>query len=176
MARPRLTSLSGRAYASTLVGKLQNTVDAARNIATTMGVRPYLVRILHVRWTGPIRGAGTPTLLREVELLPVPKVENLDALDGELTSVGRVEMGTVRVTGISGHYTEEDLQGWTSDGAPPEPNEEVQWEIEFPRPDGPARKRRFSLESVPVWRPGKLSWEVELYAAQESRDRQGDLP
>lgn len=160
----------------TLAGRLVKVADRVRDLATRFGLRPYRVYIVRTRWTAGERGAGAEYVTQELELQPTPRVASLDSLAEVIQPVGIVEEGTLRVDEISGRYQEEHLRGYGSDGAPPEPDEQVFWEVEWVRQDGqPGERLRFTVRGKPAYEPGRLAWSVTLTRAQQARGRQGEL-
>ena len=153
---------------------LIDVVDCARDIASELGVRPYVVRIVRTRWSGGARGAGVEEVMSALDLLPTPKVSDLSGLAEVLQPVGLDEVGGVQVEEISGRFSEEELRFLSADGAAPEPQESVWWEIEFIRHDGkPGQRRRFALSGAPEYLPTRVQWRVRLTKAHEDRGRDG---
>lgn len=161
---------------STLAQKLIPIADNVRNLFTRFGMRPYKVRIVRVRWSGGKRGRGAPHVARSIDLLPTPLVEDLSALTEVLEPIGVDETGVVTVSEISGRFTDDQLRYLSDDGAPPGPDEEVFYEIEYPQPDGAGGDvvRRFTLRGAPDYKAGRFQWSVRLEKANEDRSRQGD--
>jgi hypothetical protein len=175
VARGPFTVLDPTRMRESLVSKLVPTADKVRDLATKFGLRPYIVRIVRLRWSGGTRGRGIPSVLSETAILPTPRVFDIASQQEVTTPVGLDEFGTITVGEISGEYTEEDLFGQDSAGEIPQ-DVSVFWEVEFPRPDGePARKRRFTISGAPEWRPGNLEWRVTLVRAREERTRKGEV-
>lgn len=64
------------------------------------------------RWSGARRGEGHETILYRVELLPTPRVQNLNAINMRSWSAGKLPEGSIRIDQIScGSYTEDQLRG-----------------------------------------------------------------
>jgi hypothetical protein len=157
-----------------LAQKLVPAVDKIRDIYTQLGARPYRVRILRTRSSGPRRGVGVEQVIHELELLPTPLVVDMQSLSEMLSPVGRYEQGVVQLQYVSGRYTEEILLGVGPNGGQVAPNETVYYEIEFFRRDGsPSEKRRFVVDAVPYYNALKFQWFVNLVAASERRARDG---
>jgi hypothetical protein len=161
---------------NTLTAKLTRTVDKIRDLHTVFGRRPYVVRIIRSKWSGPKRGRGTEIFVSESCLSPTPLVSDLSSLQEVLTPIGFNEMGAVQVSEISGRYSEEFLLGVDSDGNQLNPNESFFWEIEYPRRDGkPSQKRRFHVQSTPTYSAARFQWSVSLNAVDQDRARNGEL-
>lgn len=155
--------------------RLVNVVDRTRDINTRLGFRPYRVRIIRTRCSGPRRGMGPEAVIDEMELLPTPMVVDLKSLSEVVTSIGVNDEGTVQLQYISGRYTEEQLIGVGPDGSDVAPNETVYYEIEFFRRDGrPSEKRRFVRDSVPDYSASGVQWTVNLVNALKNRSRDGE--
>jgi hypothetical protein len=157
-----------------LAQKLIRPVDRIRDIATRLGARPYVVRLVRTRWSGSRRGEGMESLLTAEEILPTPKVIDLNTLSEVVTAVGPTELGLVQLQQVSGRYTEDYLTGVDPAGNPPAATDDSYYEIEFFRPDGqPAGKHRFALASTPFYAAARVQWVVTLDAQVEKRRRDG---
>lgn len=151
------------------------TIDSARDIKVQLGLRPYRVRIVVTRFSGPRRGMGVETVVREEEILPVPHVMDMGALEQQATPIGTNDQGSIAIEEISGRYGEDLLSGVGADGSPVAPNECVYWEVEFFRRDGrPAERRRFQLQGVPGYDADRFQWRVLLTSAIKNRARSGE--
>lgn len=160
--------------AKTLAQRFVPLADQLRDLLTKFGLRPYKVKIVRVHWSGGERGEGTLTVVSEASILPTPRMQDLNSLTEIVHAVGLEEVGMVRVDEISGRFTEDDLMGRDADGVIPS-DDEVFYEIEFPRLDGrSSTKRRFYPRSPPQYFAGKLQWSINLEKAHEDRLRNGD--
>jgi hypothetical protein len=109
------------------------------------------------------------------DILPTPLVQDLSTLTEIVQPVGLDEVGSILVSEVSGRFTDEELRFAAPDGSPPGPDEEVFYEIEFPRPDGkPGDRRRFYLRAAPFYDSTSFTWRLRLEKAHEDRDRRGD--
>lgn len=159
----------------TLARRFIPLADKLRDMMTKFGLRPYKVRIMRVKWSGGVRGQGTPTIVQETHILPTPLISDLTSLQEIVQPVGLDEIGSIQLSEVSGTFTEDVLMGRGTDGAPIGEDDEVFYEIEFPRPDGlPSTRRRFFVTSAPHYSAGRLQWIVRLDKAHEDRDRDGD--
>lgn len=159
---------------NSLARKLVPAVDRLRNLLTTLGARPYRVRIVRTRWTGGRRGVGVETVLGVTELVPTPKIIDMTTLAEVVTAVGTTEIGIVQLQEVSGRYTEDMLVGVDPSGNPAPDSDDVYYECEFFRTDGrDSDKRRFALSSVPYYAATRFQWLVTLDAAIEKRRRDG---
>lgn len=163
--------------AVSIVRKLHPVADGLRDLQTRLGMRGYRVRLLRTRWTGGVRGRGDEVVVMSRDILPVPKLSELDALSDTLQAIGLDEVGTITMSEISSRYTEEFLRGYDDDGTPAPRDENVYYEIEFIRPDsGLSDKRRFYPVSAP-WLDltGSLGWQLKLERSHEDRTRTGEV-
>ena len=175
MASKKFTTPTADKLKKTLAQKFIPLADQLRDLAVKFGLRPYIVRIVRVRWAGVYRGEGACMVEQELTILPTPLVTDMGGEATITTPVGMDEFGQVIVSEISGRFTEDELRFVSAEGKEPEPNEEVFYEIEFPRLDGkPSAKRRFMLAGVPDYRAGKLQWQIRLERMRDDRFRNGD--
>lgn len=168
----------------TLVGRLLPVVDRLRNILAQTGVRIYRVFIVHAYWTGQRRGVGQQVISSRLELLPMPRVRDLNAVRRNVLSAGLTEEGDIVVDQISAKYTEDDLTGRTPDNVDPSiprtslKTVEFWYEIQENRPSNPPPPlRRFSPPvATPMLSRGGLAWTVILTKQSEDRGRRGEQP
>lgn len=159
----------------TLARRFIPLVDQLRDLLSKFGLRPYKVRIVRAKWSGGERGVGTLSEISELVLLPTPRIHDLISLTEIVQPVGLDEIGAVMLDEISGRFTEDELMGRDSDGSQIPLDEEMFYEVEFPRPDGKAGpRRRFFPRSAPHYAAGKLQWMVHLEKVHEDRARVGD--
>ena len=174
MTTKPFTKVTDLQLSKTLAQKFIPLVDRLRDLKTKFGLAPYVVRIIRVRWSGDHRGVGTPSVEKEMDLLPTPKVMDLGTMTEIVQPIGLDETGTILVTEISGRFTDDQLR--FIDGQEREKNEEVFYEIEYPQPGGkPTIRRRFYVRGTPFYHAGRLQWQVRLERAHQDRDDQGDL-
>lgn len=173
MARS-FTTLEGDSISKTLVQRLTPTVDAARDIATRLGARPYRVTLVWVKWSGAKRSEGVPTV-EEMPLLPTPKVVDLNSLQVIQNPIGGDMVGMLRVSEISPRYTEDQLNGNGEGGTPKPPNWEFFWEIEFRTAHGPGSRRRFIPKSTPQFHAERAEWTVDVLKTSADRPRSGSV-
>jgi len=169
-----VTTLNGTEYAKTLAASFIGVADEIRNLATTMGMRPYVVRVVTIVWTGRRPGVGSPIVKSAVALEPTPEVLGLDTLTEEsVEGAGYSEVGNIELRGVSGRYSEDFLRGVTPDellGS--DPSVETFYEVETLRLDGvPGDLRRFSPVGMPVFVPGQVGYTVKLERTQGDRMR-----
>jgi hypothetical protein len=151
--------------------------DRGRDMYARYGLALYGVRILWVASVGGRRrGDGVDDVLRSWEILPVPKVLDLQSLTQIVTPAQIRESGTVVVSGISGSYSEDMLMGRGTDGQPPASGEAVQWELVFADPFGRVSgRRRMVTHSAPTYDGSRAEWSIILTRAYQGRSRQ-DVP
>jgi hypothetical protein len=175
----RFTDPSALDLSQTLGQDLIDVADDLRDLFTEFGLRPYEVRVVRERWTGGRRGIGTPIVVREVHLLPTPRLASLEGLQNIVSSVGQVEEGNLLLSEISGRFTEDDLRGMVDDGAAIDEAEEFYFEVKFPaRREGGvgAQRRRFYPASAPAYQADAFQWVVVLVRQRGDRRRNGDSP
>lgn len=174
-------------------------MDRLRQLQTKFGLRAYRVFLVWTTWTGEERGEGEETVLREIELLPTPRVTDLGSLSRRPYSAGVFPEGSLRVDQISsGAYTEDVLRGLRIPAnnvhvgnIPPRStaveahgvndtelstNAKIDfwWEVqEDGRGDSPALRRRFRVFGGPSRRPGEVMWACNIELADEARNRVG---
>lgn len=174
--KPKFTKLSGSDLSKTLASCLIPVADSLRDIYTQLGLRTYSVKILRTSWTGGRRGVGVEYIKEQIDILPTPKISALDEITEILQPVGLDEVGAIRLTEISGRFTEDDLLGRIPNGIPIDKDEQIFYEIEFPRLDSISGvKRRFVIRSAPYYDATILQWSVRLERTREDRSRNGDL-
>jgi len=170
----KFTEVTAQQIKKTLARKFVPLADNLRNLLTKFGLRTYKVSIIRIRWTGGRRGVGIAEVVLVTPLLPTPKVADLSSISEVVQAVGLQEDGGSEVSEISGRYTEEELRGQNPAGDDIPRDEEVFYEIEFPRLDGqPSIKRRFFIRSAPSYNAGSLQWSVSLTKTNEDRLRTG---
>jgi len=160
-----------------LIANLSKVADNIRGVAGAVGLRPYTVSIIKVRWTGGRRGDGVPEVIDTLMLDPTPLVSSISDLDQRLESYGLATMGIVQVSEISLRYDEDVLLGNDEDGTPPADDVEVFYEIALRTSlQGDPVLRRFTPVSTPAYDPGNLQYSIRLTAARGGRDRYTGLP
>lgn len=169
------TQLKPGDIAYTLARRIIDPVDRARDVVTRLGFRPYVVRLVWLRWTAGGRGHGEPVVDREKVLLPTPKISDLTGVAIITNAAAADEQGGIMVSEISGCYTEEQLRGIDAPGHPVPDDQTFFWEIEFLRADGEdTKRRRFALRSAPYYDAEAAQWVVKLERARKDRLRSGD--
>ncbi len=160
----------------TLTRKLVPVVDKIRDLHTQFGGRVYNVRIIRTRWDGNRRGIGKECIVSSIDIRPTPRVVDLTTLQEITTPIGLEETGAVNVNQISGRFSEEILLGIDPDLKEPAPDENIFYEIEFPRVDGrPGTRRRFHIRAAPNYDPYGFQSSITLEKADENRGQDGGL-
>ncbi len=175
--RGPFTDLSGNALAATLIPKLTTVRDKVWDLRTRLGAQPYTVSIVVTGWSGGRRNSGVEEVVSCVDITPTPTVEAMGSQTRTLHPVGLDEVGTVRVSGISPAYTEDELVGVGPLGQPIPADQNFYWEITFRQPTGqnPVR-RRYEVRGTPEYNPTRFQWTVLLVKADENRDRNDATP
>src|SRR5216684_4379078 len=110
MARIRL--LTPAEARKTLVHKLAPTVDRLRQLSTNFGLASYRVFLTWTKWTGEERGEGNEGVFKRIEILPTPRVTNLDSVSFSPYHGGLLPIGSIRVDQISSiAFTYDTLTG-----------------------------------------------------------------
>lgn len=157
---------------ASLAESMSSIVDEARQLVTDLGLRPYRVFSVTVRWSGGERHRGQPRVVFQQELLPTPKVENFGNMKEQLREAGAVERGDVRLSQISGRYTEEEITSLFPYRATDADESFIEIAMDSRDGEEPVR-RRFIVSSVPVRRPDRFDWEVTLTRQDGDRTRRG---
>lgn len=156
---------------SSLVEELGQTADELRQLFTDIGMRPYRVFSVRVRWSGRKIGVGTATVVEETEFLPTPLVD-LSPVWSEVKSAGKVEDGVATLREVSPRLTEDQVRGlFFQDKLGP--GEEGFIEVVHDARDGVTERRRFTVRGVPVRKESKFQWTVRLQRARKDRHRDG---
>lgn len=154
-----------------LTESLGEVADSIRQLYTDFGLRPYEIFSVVVRWSGGERHRGTAAVVSETPLLPTPKIENIEQLDEELRSAGRVERGTVRLIEISPRYTMDDIRLLFPRALVA--GEEHYIEARIDRRDGETERQRYVVSGAPERRADQFDWTVRLIKQDENRFRDG---
>lgn len=176
---PRIRSLTPQQAKRTLAHRLGGRIDRIRQIATNLGIRPYKVFLTWVSWSGEDRGSGTETLFKRQEILPVPRVTNIETQSLTPFSAGVLPIGQIRLDLISVvSYTEDQLSGRLSGQDDIPANLDFFYEIvEDGRGDNPAYRHKFRLATQPYRKAGGVYFIVMLERIGGSDlDRDGSIP
>jgi hypothetical protein len=179
LANPKYTSLSGLDLSNTLAQQLIPVADLLRDLRTQFGMRPYEVHIIRTKWSGGDRGIGEEYQVMDMTILPTPRIVDLNALADVLQANGLDETGSVALDEVSGRYTDDQLRGYHDDGSPPDPDENVYYDVIFPLPAGgldSAPHRRFFPSSAPHYSAGKFEWTIKLERAHPDNPSYGTSP
>jgi|SRR5215831_10802090 len=176
--RPPLTGL----VPQTLASRLVPVADKVRNLKAKFGIRPYRVFMIHAYWTGKRRGDGQIVIASERELLPVPRVRDIDSVRRVVRSTGLTEEGDIVIDEISAKYAEDDLTGRTPDNIDPAiprtalKTAEFWFEVRESRAVTPATApRRFSPPvAAPRLSRDGLQWMIVLTKQGNDRGRRGE--
>lgn len=155
-----------------LVESLGEVADDLRQLYTDVGLRPYRVFSVVIRWTGGEVGRGDPVVESETEFLPRPVVVNMNGVRKESTPAGLNEKGSVRLRQVSPRYTEDDIRSLCH-MTPLSSDRSGFIEIRMDDRDGSAQRRRFSVKGTPHRDAAKFQWTVELAKQDSDRSRTG---
>lgn len=154
---------------------LGGIVDEARQLVTDLGLRPYRVFAVRVRWTGGAVGRGEPRAVSEIEFLPTPEIVDTSSLRGEQRSGGLVERGTLQIRKLSPRYTEDEIRGMFG-CAGLHAGEQVWIETRIDARDGSTERRRFVVDGAPFRDAFGFQWKARLIRQDEDRTRSGRVP
>jgi len=159
---------------TSLVESLGNTVDSIRQIAVDLGVRPYKVHAVRVKWSGGEIGRGTPETVLDQAIVPTPRIRNVTSVNRESTTAGTSEKGNIRLDRISPRYTEDEIKYYFSTQSDLGVDEEGFVEIYVDERDGQTQRKRYVVSRVPERRPDKFDWVVTLRKQEDNRQRDRD--
>lgn len=173
---PKIGPLTPAQAKATIAQRLAPVADNVRQIATTLGARPYRVFLVWTKWTGEERGEGVEQEARRIEILPTPRIQNLDSVSYSLMHAGTLPVGSIRVDLISGATFSADILSGNyvpvaHEDFIPEPFEFFYEVVEDGRGDDPATRSRFRLLSFPFRRATKVDWTVTLERVSLDRNR-----
>lgn len=157
-----------------VVESLGGTVDQLRQLAVDMGMRPYRVFSVIVRWTGGEVGRGDAVVESEREFLPRPVVKDMTSVRGVAHAAGRNERGSVELSEVSPRYTEDDIRGLCHCGKLSQDREGF-IEIRVDERDGQTDRRRFVVKDVPHRNAEGFEWRVRLLKQDQDRARNGTV-
>jgi hypothetical protein len=151
--------------------RLSAVMDRARDVAAQLGLRPYRVSFVHVRWTGRVRGDGSEEVVTQRDILPAPKVSDLSGLTRELTPSQIDEAGTLLLTKISAAYTEDQILCRPASGKPLPPNEAIYYEIQLGT--GGERRRMVPVGGGAPTLKAVEGWTIAVTLQAGARGRSG---
>lgn len=163
----------------TLAARFAPKADKLRQLHTRFGARPYRLFLVWTQWSGEERGEGDERVLQELEFLPTPKVESLDAVALNPMTAGLIAMGSIRVSEVSAAtFTEDKLRGLVHPTLGhvdhiPEPFDFFYEMREDGRGDDPAWRSKYRLSTTPMRRATKLDFMFMLERISEDRSRAG---
>jgi hypothetical protein len=146
-------------------------VDDVRSLVSDMGLRPYRVFSVLVRWSGGEVGRGEPVSF-EREFVPTPKLIE-PSVTSEPRSGGLVERGLATLTEISPRYTEDELRDLF--GCDERPGVEIFVEVRVDARDGSTERRRFAVSGMPFRDADGFQWVARLIRQDGGRRRDGSV-
>lgn len=172
----RIGPLTPTQARATLTNRLGRVADNVRQLATTLGARPYRAFLVWTRWDGEERGEGIEHEVRRIEILPTPRLSSLDAVTFSLYHAGTLPVGSVKLDRISVvQFTQDLLTGnWLPlphEDFIPEPYEFFYEVVEDGRGDDPPVRSKFRLLSTPFRRATQVDWTVMLERVSVDRNR-----
>lgn len=165
----------------TLVGRFTGTqdrpglADRLRQLHTKFGARSVRVFLVWTKWTGAERGEGVEQTIRELEILPTPKVSDLTGITMRAAAAGKYPEGSLRVDEVSATLAKETLTGRLIPGGPAlEEPYDFFYELRDDGREGVSPLRqRFLLYGEPARKETNISWSLYLQRASADRTRSG---
>lgn len=175
---PKVRALTGEQARRSLASRLSPIADKLRQIAVDKGLRPYRVALVWTKFGGEAEGEGTEREVKRVEILPTPKVVNLDSITFNQFHPGMFPIGSIRVERVSASFSDDLLRGLVV----PSPEDLVPqpWTFSYEvfldgRHEGqPPQRWRFRLLSQPFLQPGKEGWTLMLARVNADPNRAGE--
>jgi hypothetical protein len=128
-------------------------------------------------WTGDERGGGEEQEYCRREILPTPRVINLDSISRQPYSAGSLPVGSIKLERVSTSLTADNLQGLSifepEDDTVPERYSFYYEVVEDGRGDDPPARMKFRLFGLPAREAGKVQWVVMLERISEDNARDG---
>ncbi len=174
MSKPR--PLTPAQASRSLLARFAPKVDRLRQLGVRFGARPYRVFLVWTKWSGLQRGEGVESEHRRCEILPSPKVQNLDSLTATIAATGTTPTGTIRLTEVSACFSFDQLSGHLFPYQPtktPDPYDFFYEVVEDGRHDPRESRRKFRVSSPPSLDAENVQWVVMLERESEDRDRDG---
>jgi hypothetical protein len=214
-----LRPLSDIEVERSLVEDSVRVADDLRQLHTDFGGRPYRVFLVWLGWSPDMNadgiiepneqfiepvsaasqtiGAGRPSLLAEIEILPTPRLSPLSSVRKDFDAVGLTERGSITVSQVTLSLSEDILMGLLPQYRDPSfPQQLVKgvsffWEVRENRPirhtnaqtlgsdyptDLPGLRRKFVPVGSPNRNPYDFEWTVDLERADGERGVFGELP
>jgi hypothetical protein len=160
----------------TFAHRLGAVADRIRGIATRLGARPYRVFFVYTKFTGEERGAGAEVEISRTEILPTPLVSSLDNIALRASEAGIIRMGSLRLTGVSTSYTQDQLEGrmtpeeHTADTR--QPYRFFYEVVEDGRGDPNPTRGKYRLLTTPMRRATQADWSFSLEKIDADRPRE----
>ncbi len=150
-------------WSRTLAGKLTPTVNRLRMLGDSFGANAYDVWLVWVAWSGARRGEGSPSVSREVQILPTPRVASPSAVryryePGGFMPSGDLYLDRIPLPTAEGGCSRSLLLGIDT-GALPH-NVQFFWELRG-RSDK-AQVLRYAVAGEPWHDPSGVQWVIAL--------------
>lgn len=176
---PKIRPLAPGQAKRTLAARFAPLADRMRQLNTNMGVRPYRVWLVWTKFGGDERGAGTERVVRRKEILPTPKVVELDVTFASYAA-GTAGDGDLKLEEVSAQFRYDELRGTpcpTGDEETVEQPYDFYYEVQLDdRQEGPGhpnQRNRYRLKGQPWLRPGMVMWSLILENASADAQRDG---
>lgn len=150
--------------------RMGRVVDRAREVAAQMGLRPYRVSFVHVRWTGRKKGDGVEEVVTQRDILPAPLIADLSGITRTMSAAQIEEAGSVLIDKISAYYSEDQILCRPATGKPLPENEAIYYEVQLGNGD---RRRLVPVGTgVPTFK-AVTGWSVLVSVQSGGRARNG---
>ncbi len=164
---PKVRPLPPEKVGRTVVGRLGRVADKVRQVATNLGARPYRCFLVWTVASGEERGEGTTKEIKRLEILPTPRIKNLDAVTFNPYHAGVFPLGAIQVDEVTTSLTEDDLRGLTVpvvEDVVPERYDFYYEVVEDGRagPDVQVRPQSYRLLGQPFLDAENVQWVIRL--------------
>lgn len=158
-----------------LVEEQSGLVDELRQLQTDVGLRPYRVFSVIVKWDSGELYRGTQSIVGEKEFLPTPLVD-LRPMYSVVKESGVFEHGDVVLREISPSLTEDQIRELFFNGAELPPGQQGYIEVRHDaRKGNTPRRRRFIVRGAPWHDAERFQWIASLSDEEHDRLPSGEL-
>lgn len=173
---PIVKPLTPEQAKKSLANRLAPMADRLRQLKTNFGIRAKRVYLVWTKYQN-VRGEGDEVEIKRVELLPTPKVSEVNAIAFMMSTGGVIPTGSLRLSEVSLNYTSDQLEGLY---VPEKHEDEIPKNYKFyyeivedGRGDPMPTRQRFRLSAKPNRNETKLSWDITIERTSNDPDRYG---